>query len=154
MQSSNLVLFHAKYNQTISDKKNYFYFYFTFKILALLQCLLRARLIQAYYCILDFTNKLYHKTTSKSPFFLKIYPLYYSNFSLASYLLLKTTKKQVFTFSLVDLAKFQNSIKNLFTPLILLDTSLGLCNHNEAITIAHGGKILSILYRFAKQQKC
>jgi hypothetical protein len=85
-----------------------------------------------------------------STFVLKIYPLYYSNYSLFSHLSFRSTKKQVFNFSLVNITKFRNSQKTGFSPLLLLESPYNIITQNEAIQFGVGGRLLCIFYRFAK----
>jgi ribosomal protein S8 len=82
--------------------------------------------------------------------FLKIYHLYYKNHQLVHHLFLKQKKKQFFLYSIKDLAKFQNKIKTLINPLLLLETNQGILTHPEALKLRIGGQLMGIFYRYTK----
>ena len=151
MKSNSLILFAARFNQAMNSKQKMFSVFFTKNIYKFVVCLERNKLILSYQCNLVNQKGLLKNTSiPTSTFVLKIYPLYYSNYSLFSHLSFRSTKKQVFNFSLVNITKFRNSQKTGFSPLLLLESPYNIITQNEAIQFGVGGRLLCIFYRFAK----
>jgi ribosomal protein S8 len=149
MRPNSLVLFAARFNQAVRTKQKVFTIPFTKKVYQFLICLERNKLILTYQCSLSWELlKLSSSTTS--PFILKIYPLYYSNYSLFSHLSFRSTKKQIFNFSVIAITKFRKSQKTSFSPILLLETASNILTQNEAIQQGVGGRLLCVFYRFTK----
>lgn len=155
MRAQLLSLFCARFNQTSKTKEFAFSFSYKPLIFKFLFCLERNRMIQTYRCEVppsctNFYNYFVFQDSSQLTdtndlFLLKIYPLYYSGVPLFRHLLHKSTKKQLFTFSCIDITKFINFTKNLLSPALILQTSLGIISHNEAAKKAIGGLLICIM---------
>lgn len=149
MQPCGVITFCAKFNQYTALNSNRFFFHcdYTKKSFSLIWCFDRNKYVQSYRCLVDQSiNKILH--TLNSTFTFKVYPLFYSNYPLASQLSLRSTKKQFFNFSLIDITKFLKSVKNLITPVLVIDGNLGYITGKEAFDFKIGGRLFCVLYRF------
>lgn len=160
MQAPQLILFVARYNQALRNHESFFYFPYFLKITNLLHCFERNYLVQCYTTLKTsvlpevlFASRRIKKT--QEIYLLKIYPLYYSNYSLYSQLSLKSSKKQLFPISAHTITTARRTFKNYFSPLLIIFDCGFYVTQNDVHKILerqkkpYGGILFAIFYRFS-----